>query len=81
MGPCPSFFMTILLQKIYEKRESFQKHIIFSYLNCLEFQNFDIFGPTRPHIFVSYIDIIPQNVLMPNRFSYVFLHGIILKEG
>ena len=41
--------------------ESFQKHIIFSYLNSLEFQNADIVGPVTP-IYLLYLilGILPQ---------------------
>ena len=54
--------MTILLQKIQENWESSQKHIIFSYLNFLEFQLFDILGPIRPHICcIIFQELSPNN--------------------
>ena len=62
-GPLPPLFYHHSLQKIQEILESPQKKITVSYVNFLELQNVDIFGPTKPptyfDIFVSYFEICP----------------------
>ena len=60
-------------KKYKKNRESSQKVIIFSYLNFLELQNVDFFGPMNPHIFLNNILVIP----LQNTFQFqAFLEGV-----
>ena len=58
----------------YKKNmESSQKLILCSYLNVLELQKFDIFGPIRPPYFcIIFWHLLPKTLRMINRFLGVF---------
>ena len=55
MGPDSPYFLWEYFKKYKKNKESFQKLIIFSYLNFLEFQKNEIFGPIKTPYFLYHI--------------------------
>ena len=59
-----------IFQEIQENRESFQKNILLTYLNFLEFQIFDIFWTYSPPIFLYHVSGIAQQKIKASNLIF-----------